>query len=567
MPGKDEAIPISQTRLLEPSFAEVAQAVRNAIDLPVRTKSHWLCSLRQIAKLIDKPMQSVPARWTAVRPSIGRLHPARVGCNPKTLANHKSNVRAVLLWFANDKNLPQIGPALLPAWASLRSRLPDQNRRKRLSGLMRYCSARAISPDAVNESVLEAYMCYRGETTALAADDAARRRIARAWNAGVDDIKEWPPRRLAEPLAKPLTAVPWSDFPDGLKSDIDRYLGGLNKIRRSASGKRIPPCKQSTIRTRRAELQAFARMAVAQGFPVATLESLGALLAPRVVEKVIETYWKAGGEEPRIYTIDLAWKLFSIARETKCLLETDLARLDDIRAALEEHRQGGLTEKNLKVIRQVLTDGIWGEVCKLPNVLMAKARQYSRHARVKAAVTAQIAIGIALLVVAPIRLANLIQIRLDANLIKPGGLQAAYWLVFPHYDVKNRVQLEFPLSSSLTELIDEYIHDFRPALLRGSNELWLFPGETGGVKTARTFSLQLTARIEKATGLRITVHQFRHAAAAILLKHRPGEYELVRRLLGHRSEQTTRNFYIGLENIQASEIFGKIIMEQLEAAE
>jgi integrase len=71
--------------------------------------------------------------------------------------------------------------------------------------------------------------------------------------------------------------------------------------------------------------------------------------------------------------------------------------------------------------------------------------------------------------------------------------------------------------------------------------------------------------------LRITVHQFRHAAGALILQSRPGEYELVRRLLGHRNVQATINAYIGLENIQASEIFSEIVREHmghgLEAAE
>src|SRR5258708_7820134 len=80
-----------------------------------------------------------------------------------------------------------------------------------------------------------------------------------------------------------------------------------------------------------------------------------------------------------------------------------------------------------------------------------------------------------------------------------------------------------------------------------------------------------TARIFKATGLRMTVRQFRHAGGAIMLKRRPGEYELVQQLLGHRNVQTTINFYIGLANIQASEIFSEMVMEhmedELEAAE
>jgi hypothetical protein len=42
---------------------------------------------------------------------------------------------------------------------------------------------------------------------------------------------------------------------------------------------------------------------------------------------------------------------------------------------------------------------------------------------------------------------------------------------------------------------------------------------------------------------------------------------LVRRILGHRNIRTTINAYIGLESIQASEIFGKIIMEHLDEAQ
>ena len=53
--------------------------------------------------------------------------------------------------------------------------------------------------------------------------------------------------------------------------------------------------------------------------------------------------------------------------------------------------------------------------------------------------------------------------------------------------------------------------------------------------------------IEKATGLRLTPHQFRHVAAAIILKHKPGNYELVRLLLGHRTVEITIRNYIGFE--------------------
>jgi integrase len=319
------------------------------------------------------------------------------------------------------------------------------------------------------------------------------------------------------------------------------------------------------------ELVAAARMAVRTGVAIGDLNALSALLSPDVVEKILDAYWAKNGETPKAFTIDLARRFVAIARETKCIDEAACERLDQVRRDLEDKRRGGLTDKNTTLIRQVLTPGVWNRVVQLPQKMMSTARSQRSSAPLRAAVTAQLAVAIAILTVAPVRLANLVAIKLGINLIKPGGPNSKYWLIFPDHDVKNRVRLEYPLEQYLTRMIDEYVHDFRPVLLRGRNDDWLFPGQHGGAKAKILFSGQITQRIYQATGLRMTVHQFRHAAGALLLQRRPGEYELVRQLLGHRNVQTTINAYIGLENIHASEIFSKIVMEhmddELEAAE
>ena len=98
----------------------------------------------------------------------------------------------------------------------------------------------------------------------------------------------------------------------------------------------------------------------------------------------------------------------------------------DLRFALEQHREDGMTPKNLALIRCVLTDGVWSRVTKLPEQLMRQARLQRRHAPVRAAVLAQIAVAVAILTVAPVRLGNLASIRLGENLIKPGGPHSNY---------------------------------------------------------------------------------------------------------------------------------------------
>lgn len=74
--------------------------------------------------------------------------------------------------------------------------------------------------------------------------------------------------------------------------------------------------------------------------------------------------------------------------------------------------------------------------------------------------------------------------------------------------MKNKQDLDFVLTEKLTPLIDDYIMNFRPILLRVSNSPLLFPGQNGKEKTKATLSEQITERIEKALGFRITCINF-----------------------------------------------------------
>lgn len=53
----------------------------------------------------------------------------------------------------------------------------------------------------------------------------------------------------------------------------------------------------------------------------------------------------------------------------------------------------------------------------------------------------------------------------------------------------------------------------------------------------------------------------------MFLKHRPGEYELVRQLLGHKSIETTKRFYLDLETTVSSEMYTQIVYRELNHAE
>jgi hypothetical protein len=86
---------------------------------------------------------------------------------------------------------------------------------------------------------------------------------------------------------------------------------------------------------------------------------------------------------------------------------TKLTRLDDLRATLEEHRETGLTPKNKRVVHAILSGNVWHEVVQLPERLLNEARKTLGHAPQRASLSAQIAIGIAVLSFAPVRISNL----------------------------------------------------------------------------------------------------------------------------------------------------------------
>jgi hypothetical protein len=289
---------------------------------------------------------------------INQLHHADSGVTWKTLANYKANTKAALFWFRNEQGLAPRGSPLDPKWKKLRRSLKDLSRLAKLSSLIRYCSLKGILPAAINESVVDGYMAYRKETTALAVDNKARRAIARAWNAS-RTIEHWPQQQLIEPPLKAKEGPRWEDFPLQLQADVAAHLKFLATHRRAQDGKRLRPCKANTLRTRRPDLVAFAKKAIRLGTPIKDLSSLSALLAPKLVDRVLDSEWAQNGDEPKTSTIDLAKKLVAVARSSGCLTTEQLKELDDKRAALEQYRKEGMTSKNLKLIRQVLNSEVW----------------------------------------------------------------------------------------------------------------------------------------------------------------------------------------------------------------
>jgi integrase len=190
-----------------------------------------------------------------------------------------------------------------------------------------------------------------------------------------------------------------------------------------------------------------------------------------------------------------------------------------------------------------------------------KARRLKPYRR---ALEVQTALMIELLRQAPIRIGNLVTLNIGKHLHR-FGKSGAYHMSIPADEVKNGVELKIPLSDETSRLIDIYLKKYRPALLDGPSDA-LFPGRDGGHKGVRSASGNISKFLLKECKIEFNPHAFRHLAAINFLKAFPGQYEVVRRLLGHRNIETTIKYYCGLETDEAFRRHAALVAEQRRAA-
>jgi integrase len=554
-----------QIRPVEPTLADVLVAIEGDASVPKAAQDGWRCSIRRFAKFLGRDPAQLPARLGALRFGVTRLHHAQLGISRKTLQNHVVNLKQAIRHFAGLKRLSGRGVPFTPPWKALYEQLSVRRLRLGLSGFFRYCSARGIDPASVSDATVEAFIRYTSEVQFTVKPRDLHKQVARCWNRAKELLPNWPPIILTVPDFRPkLESLPWDAFPPSFVEDVERYLAllaGQSLLDENAPDR---ACKPSTIDHRRNCLKLAASAAVKEGVSIDALRLLADLVSPSVVRVILDHYLAKKGGKVVTFTIDLAERLYSIARVYVKAPEAQSQVLKrycvKLRAA--RGRRPGLTAKNMAVIRHFKDPGNRARLKALPGKLFDEALK-ERDAPIQAAVKAAIALAIQILLVAPMRLANLAALSLEDNIVRVGGIEPSYHLVIPPEDVKNDQPLEYPLPKVVNEMLGLYLAVFRPRLCRSDNP-WLFPGEFDGYKTKGVLSGQIIETITKELGIRVTPHQFRHLAAAFILEKDPANYEFVRRVLGHKNLQTTIKFYIGLETLEAVRKFSAMALEDVD---
>jgi integrase len=163
---------------------------------------------------------------------------------------------------------------------------------------------------------------------------------------------------------------------------------------------------------------------------------------------------------------------------------------------------------------------------------------------------------IALMAVNPLRRRTAVALRLNSHLVKAGDL---WCLAIPATDTKNRRPLDYPIAEQLSARIDLYLNRFRGHLPGADQHNGVWASNRGRPISSDALYAAVCKRTEKALGIRVNPHRFRHAAATLLSIHDPANVRCAKDLLGHASFATTEAHYIMAQSRMAGRVVARIV--------
>lgn len=541
------------------TLAEVLARIAGDTGLPQSRRRNLCSSLRSFARILGKDLAALPAHLGRYRESLQRVHPAQAKISLKRWRNIKSDVLFVFRHLGLQQLPGRSQTPLTPEWRTLNARLSDAGSRYQLSRFFRFCSARGIRPENVSDTVAEAYLRTLTEESFAKSPKRIHRRTCVLWNRAEAEVPGWPQITLTVPDHRKHRTVPWDAFPHSFRAEVEAWLA-------AASGKDLlgdsgptPPLSPRTVKTRRYQVQVFASALTQQGRDPSTITSLAALVELETFKAGLRFLYERYGHRKSPWIHNIAVALKSMARHW---LNVDRDHLEQLTAICPRLNPGksGLTEKNRERLRQFDDPRNRSLLLHFPQSQLREVLRYDRGHR-RDALKVQIALAVEMLMMAPVRIGNLAAINIDRHLQwSRAGLQGLVHLVIPGEEVKNGEPLEFELPADTVALLDTYLKRYHPRLVDGPNP-WLFPGRNGKPKSTALLGHQIAEMVFQATGLRVHVHLFRHIAAKLYLDANPGGYEVVRRVLGHRSIETTAQFYSGFETAAAARHYDHEILK------
>ena len=542
----------------QPTLQWVVEQVSNDVSLPAQRRRNLCSALRGLGKLMSKPLDRLPAHPRYYRDLFAGLHPEHCDFSESRIRNIKSDARfAFRHTGCIEHGHTYMAPFTLEWQLLWDAASCAGSLRRYISRFMHFCSANGIKPEEVDEAVSQLFLTALVEESFVTDPAKAHQDSCRLWNKAIERIPGWPETGLMVPRYKQTYTIPLNEFPEAFQSEVnamfDRWAGKDLLDDETP----IKPMKPRTISSRRYRLRQIVTGVVRSGIDIGEVTSLSQIVEMDAAKAALRFHLDRKDGETSTQIHSLAVLIKTIA---KYWVRVDEAHLNELKRLCKrvEPKQEGLTAKNRDRLRQFDDPRNVSLLLTYPARIADSVRNRNELRR-RDAIDLQLALGVEILLMAPIRAANLVGIEIDRHIVRTRGRNGTVHLIIPGTETKNGQPLEFELLSETVRILDLYLDRFHP-LLTDAHSPYLFPGENGP-KSRELFGDQISKRIFKTTGLKVNLHLFRHIAAKLYLDRNPGGYEVVRRLLGHKSMDSTVRFYAGLETAAAGKHFDETILK------
>lgn len=537
----------------------------NTSDLPDARHRDMISAVRRVCEMMGEDPGYLQLDPIALRPKLARIRPAAHRISRKTFANLRSLFSGALE-LAGVLDATGRGDAKRdPQWAGRVAAIAhDQRMAGGLAGFMNWCAQVGIGPEDVDDAAVQRFAYWLETRTLHPKPRDVVRRVPNLWNDAGAAISDWPAQRLERISFKtPSDKLAWSQLQPGFRTEAEAYLEMRAEPDLFDTDPAAPkrPLSTRSLAHQHEHLR-LAASVLARDSSHGTPAQLSHLVAPEALKAVLRHYHARAEGKPSGHAVAIARTMIDVARYHAKLPDAALKELKAIVARLPPI-PFDLSEKNKTLLRQLEGDDARSRLLFLPERLVESARQDLKKGRLNF-VAAQAGIAIDILLVAPLRLQNLIELNWRRHFKEPKGSDGPLTLYIPKSQTKSgKRELTFELPEDVARKIRWYRRHILPALGADPNGD-LFVTERGARKTAPTLRVQITQAVEEQVGVHMTPHQFRHFAAMTFLEEHPDSFQTVTDLLGHSWSKTTQ-IYAGSSSRRAGRAYSSHILEQREA--
>lgn len=538
------------------TLADVLEWIDAAATPGVRDHRDFRGAVRTACALLGVAPEAVPADVAEISRRLAAIPRAAHGRSDKTIANVRWRLGRAIMLSGGVEAPPARGLLLSPAWAALHDRLATPRLRHGLSRLIREASARGIEPAEVSDALLDV---IAGRVAASSGESRARAfrvQAASCWNEAASRVAGWPSGTLTMPLqATHPGRLPLEAFPLSFQRDLDNYLAwaaGSGRLARDGAVRSLSP---ASVRLRGEHLRlAASALARRLGYARRVID-LATLVEPVNFKLVLSEYLETGtGSGASAFARGLAVTLFGVARQW---VQAPASRLDVLGQFKRRLGSGapGLAESNRRAIEPFADPAVLAHLLALPERLLAQVSA-GRSLQARAVRKAQAGVAIALLLAVPLRLRQLAALRLGHELHRPAGGQGPWSITIDASDAADAPA--HLIGGRIGQVLDAYLGHCHGGLLPNP-EAWLFVRPDGSRVAEAALRHGIETETRRALGVALTPGRFRHLAALLVLRERPGELDLVRSLLGHRDLRTTSRLYGGIGTRDAASAYAGVL--------